>query len=324
ERLKKSKFSIEDRVGIFFVGPMDFQSSAGDFFWQWGADPQNKVPVSTLRQTWEDMKCLHLFLAFVSTILLPDPPDPLFRPSVVSTNIGYKQFLWKGYFPETSEYWSQNPLYSSNSIMFENTYNNCAKRIFGVANAVALLESNGFRVGHEPEEFIKKKLVYIETRDSSNMYGVITDTRDETNYKTRLIGCETWLVDNMRWSGAGCFYDEDQINLNPFGRLYTWKQAKDACTGLGPGWQLPTPQHWQSLRNLLGNTSSSLATLPGGLQVKAGGWRTSGGYFDHKGDIGAYWSFYEGLGFLVHLPSGQMRSARINGNYALSCRCVKK
>ncbi|MGQ8338519.1 FISUMP domain-containing protein [Sunxiuqinia sp. A32] len=88
----------------------------------------------------------------------------------------------------------------------------------------------------------------ITFRTSTNNieYGTFVDSRDNHEYKTIQIGNETWMAENLAFdAGDGCWaYDDNESNVNIYGRLYNWETAKNACP---EGWHIPTNEEWQSL-----------------------------------------------------------------------------
>jgi len=111
-------------------------------------------------------------------------------------------------------------------------------------------------------------------------------------------------------TGAWCYYNNDPIQGNKYGKLYNWYAVNDT-RGLAPqGWHIPSDAEWTTLSTTLGgaavaggkmkepgtlnwiapntgaDNSSSWAGLPGN-------YRGTNGYFYGIGDIGFWWSSSE-------------------------------
>jgi uncharacterized protein (TIGR02145 family) len=205
---------------------------------------------------------------------------------------------------------------------------------------------------------------------------------DGNSYKTVKIGEQIWMAENLKvtqyrngdpipnltdendWEnteqGAYCNYDNNEDNVETYGRLYNW-YAVDDKRGLAPrGWHIPTDDEIKELEIYLGmshseaddtnyrgtNEGSKLAggddfgRLNGAL-VKTPEFGTSGFDFLPAGcrlslggdyfsmDIrGYFWSSTEdnnGKGWyrnLIYNRSEVYRLSR-NKNYGFSVRCIK-
>ena len=183
------------------------------------------------------------------------------------------------------------------------------------------------------------------------------------DYATVLIGDQCWFAENLRnenyengdaipsnlsdseWdntsSGASVVYDENDSNLEDYGRLYNWYAVDDA-RGLCPsGWHVPSDGEWYVLTDHLGGESvaggqmkstygwanDGNGTNSSGFSGLPGGYRDFDGYFNSAGVYGAWWS---------SSPSGFDAWYRILGNsnedvgrfpsnqrLGISVRCVR-
>jgi len=109
--------------------------------------------------------------------------------------------------------------------------------------------------------------------------GYITDERDGNTYDYKIIGDQTWLIENMAylpkvttyWFHSTTekfyyvydFYTENGTvleakaneNYKKYGVLYNWEAALDACPD---GWHLPSDDEWEGLKYHLGMDTAHL------------------------------------------------------------------
>ena len=123
------------------------------------------------------------------------------------------------------------------------------------------------------------------TRDGRKM-GVVTDV-DGNIYRTIKIGEQWWMTenlkvtqyrngdsipnvtDNLEWvnltCGAYCNYNNDEVKVATYGRLYNWFAVSDSRNIAPEGWHVPSDEEWQTLVDYLG-----------GLSVAGGKMKTTG------------------------------------------------
>jgi uncharacterized protein (TIGR02145 family) len=200
----------------------------------------------------------------------------------------------------------------------------------------------------------------------------ITDI-DGNDYKLVKIGDQIWTAENLKvthyrngdaipnetgdeeWcdllSGAYCNYDNDEIYMATYGRLYNWLAVNDSRNIAIAGWHVPTDEEWKELEMYLGmsqsqaddvgyrgsdeggkmketgtthwNSPNEGATNESGFTALPGGYRTYGaGHFVTMGNLAYFWSSTEGNSneawFRV-LDSGTPRVSRYSDN---KCRGV--
>lgn len=77
----------------------------------------------------------------------------------------------------------------------------------------------------------------------------------EISNNNRLPSAMTWMAQNLNieMEESKCKY-ESNSDCDVFGRLYTWKAAKNACPD---GWHLPSDDEWYLLAYLYGGVSSA-------------------------------------------------------------------
>jgi uncharacterized protein (TIGR02145 family) len=121
---------------------------------------------------------------------------------------------------------------------------------------------------------------------SKNEAFVITDSREDDEYKAIKIGSQTWMAENLNYNAPGSkCYDNDLENCDKYGRLYDWstamafssdcnrtscsKQIKMKHQGVCPkGWHLPSYAEWKTLKDYVGSDREV------GVKLKSvGGWK---------------------------------------------------
>ncbi|MCL2261493.1 MAG: fibrobacter succinogenes major paralogous domain-containing protein [Fibromonadales bacterium] len=89
---------------------------------------------------------------------------------------------------------------------------------------------------------------------------VFTDARDGKEYRYVKIGNQTWMAENLNYSGDGSIgrcYEDEPANCDKYGRLYYWyktirptlSEATDVCPS---GWHLPSAEEWRTLIDFAG------------------------------------------------------------------------
>lgn len=125
--------------------------------------------------------------------------------------------------------------------------------------------------------------------------GTVTDI-DGNVYETLIIGEQEWMVENLRtgsysngdaipnvtgdaeWeglsTGAFCWFDNNDQNEIPYGKLYNWHAVSDTRNICPVGWHIPTDEDWKTLERHLGMDSvdvDSLGFLFRGIAQNIGG-----------------------------------------------------
>ena len=98
---------------------------------------------------------------------------------------------------------------------------------------------------------------------------------------------ETWLAENLKYvTKNSCCYGGLQ-SCDSYGRLYTWKDAKDACP---VGWHLPTEKEWNMLSDAVKGEFGA------GYALKSStGWSENKGLSGNGGDTYQFTAMPEGV-----------------------------
>lgn len=178
---------------------------------------------------------------------------------------------------------------------------------------------NGVVIGDVIE--IKTNFSYDSTE-----YDCMFDLRDFRTYKTKTIGTQTWMAENLRakyfndlieipiitdadlWSetqtAALCYYDNDIQNLTTYGYLYNYKavETKKLCP---KGWHVSLREDWLILKNALQSSmvakllkevgtehwiTNPSSTNSSGFSGLPGGSRDNAGNYSGLGEGGVWWA----------------------------------
>ena len=127
---------------------------------------------------------------------------------------------------------------------------------------------------------------------------------DIGNYRTVVIGTQTWMAENLNYAveGSKC-YDNDPANCNTYGSLYDWSTAmglpsscnESDCSsqiqskhrGICPsGWHIPSSDDWGKLSRYIDGTTGTFAgyVSTAAFKYKAtSGWNGNGNGTDEYG-----------------------------------------
>ena len=112
-------------------------------------------------------------------------------------------------------------------------------------------------------------------------YGKMKDPRDGKEYKTVVIGTQTWMAENLNYYtkendnliGESWCYNNQDKNCDVGGRLYSWTAAMDFSMyyRISPdGWHVPDSTEWRTLADYVKKVDGS-----SGLLMSSKGWKTS-------------------------------------------------
>ncbi len=109
------------------------------------------------------------------------------------------------------------------------------------------------------------KMIIVQTE-------TFIDSRDGQEYPTIKINNQTWMAKNFSLKvNDGCWaYENKESLVAEYGRLYTWKKAKEICPA---GWHLPTTNEWKDLIEYVGGQFAGVDRL----RTTFGWWLGNGG-----------------------------------------------
>lgn len=112
---------------------------------------------------------------------------------------------------------------------------------------------------------------------------------EDNNYKTRIFGEQTWMVENLRATKLpdgtpieSFVYNNADSNEANYGRLYTWHQAMGSSTeegvqGVCPdGWHIPTDEEWSVLIDNISNVDDEIPNIKKHLELSYAGFYNNG------------------------------------------------
>ncbi|MBR5984635.1 MAG: carboxypeptidase-like regulatory domain-containing protein, partial [Bacteroidales bacterium] len=151
--------------------------------------------------------------------------------------------------------------------------------------------------------------VYATSQTATNQTGTFIDDRDGRTYNYVVIGDQTWMAENLKYSynmtvategetsetDPYIYYPNgDSNNVDTYGYLYNWSAAMNGesssnnnpsgVQGICPnGWHLPSEIEWNQLADELGGTANAGAMLAGNYELWMGGDGTNSQYFGTSG-----------------------------------------
>ncbi len=205
-----------------------------------------------------------------------------------------------------------------------------------------------YKVFLYPYDFIEDKYSFkgyeVEVEVTK---GVHEDLRKRQDFSTFEHGGLIWMAEDLTLEVPGSIcYEADEENCETYGRMYTWEQAKKACSQLGGGWRLPSDNDWLRLTRDYGGAygdigdkdgkSAYSALAVGGISGFDGGFGGKRYYFmDSRsfsfydfGRIGYYWSSdaiskNEVRSYTFRSTDTMILRESITPLSYTSCRCVR-
>ena len=151
---------------------------------------------------------------------------------------------------------------------------------------------------------------------------------------------EEWIQADKNNQPAWCYYDNDPVNGEKYGKLYNWYAVNDE-RGLAPeGWHVPSDKEWQELIDFLGGYSVSASKLKSksnwaengngsddyGFRGLPGGGRYFYGLFYSIGSNGSWWSsseFNDKDGWLCYLNNDVLARDNSSKRNGFSVCCLR-
>jgi uncharacterized protein (TIGR02145 family) len=167
--------------------------------------------------------------------------------------------------------------------------------------------------------------------------------RDGNVYPIKLMqDNKNWMTINLNLNIQGSYcYENMEQRCRQYGRLYTWKAAKEACKILGDAWRLPTDIEWREMAKNYGGVfddsvdsgktayRSLLSGGNAGFNVLLGGARRAvSNEYARVEAHGFYWTATESdMGYVWYYNFGKgsgrlFRQKEGEKEMAISVRCI--
>jgi len=148
------------------------------------------------------------------------------------------------------------------------------------------------------------------------------DPRDRQTYKTVKIGEQTWMAENLNFSGGKC-YNNKPANCQKYGMLYDWLTAMNACPA---GWHLPSIDEWNVLiQNVEDNPGTKLKASGKndfGFSALLGGYGEGSNYTAIEKE-GYWWTIENAAKMASSYDIVKFGYQNLRDNYSFSVRCLK-
>jgi uncharacterized protein (TIGR02145 family) len=165
-----------------------------------------------------------------------------------------------------------------------------------------------------------------------------TDSRDNRNYKTLLVGTKTWMAENLKFeTDKSACYKKKAENCEKYGRLYGRTEAQKVCP---EGWHLPSKEEVElfmtastgqsNFFTYSGITSAPLYLFNNtfGFNILYGGYSTMTGKFEEEKKEVYYWTSTE-IGpndyaqFSIDKENFRVLASQFKVAYGANVRCIK-
>lgn len=143
---------------------------------------------------------------------------------------------------------------------------------------------------------------------------------------------EEWRIAAKRKKPVWCYYDNDPVKGEKYGKLYNWYAVNDS-RGLAPeGWHIPSDGEWSELSPYLGgeyaagevNYRQTVDDV--GFSDLPSGRRLFDGTFEGIGEYGIWWSKTDGIFSTVwirDMTNGILYRYTNSKENGFSVRCVR-
>lgn len=156
---------------------------------------------------------------------------------------------------------------------------------------------------------------------------------DGNKYQVVKLDNHWWMAENLKtnYTTAGDplngvnAYDDNENNVEEYGRLYTWESAMNACP---EGWHLPNNAEWDELLSTQGSNTADNLREGGtsGFNAKMGGFLSEDSY-GYIGKLGLHWTSTEfgdhATQKLIKINEPNVITENISKSCGLSVRCIK-
>lgn len=158
---------------------------------------------------------------------------------------------------------------------------------------------------------IVKMMVAALVLASFSLMGCDTTVKDAdgNSYPTVKIGQQIWIAKNLNVNVPGSMcYENDPANCKKYGRLYTWKAAREACP---TGWHLPSKDEFGKLLATVRASSGVRSEA-----LRAGSWNNGENKYGFSALPAGYYSSYHEEFYDLGYRADFWTSTEIDSSYA--------
>ena len=121
-------------------------------------------------------------------------------------------------------------------------------------------------------KIMKMMVTLFALTSISAVAGTTVKDAEGNKYPTVKIGQQIWMAKNLNVNVPGSMcYENDPANCKKYGRLYTWKAAREACP---TGWHLPSKDEFGKLLATVWASSGDRSEA-----LRAGSWNNGANKF---------------------------------------------